>query len=182
VATVSDPPEAAALAFDLAPDRRLLYAGFWRRVAARLIDMALLGAVQGALAVGILIASPGDLQALAKVGPVGLALNWAYYTVLQSSPARATVGKLALDIFVADSHGDQISFLRANVRYWAEGLNYLLLLAGYVMAAFTHQKQALHDLLAGTLVLRGRGVQALAERRLQQPFTEQWDGSRWIAR
>jgi len=185
-----------------------LYAGFWRRLVAYLIDMGLLVAVQGAIALAVLVSDPGDLQAVANLSLIGAALTWAYFTVLESSPMRATVGKLAMSAYVADEHGDPLTFARANARYFLKFIaivlvNLLGVLAvftpmrqllgplivaglllqylGWATAAFTSQKQALHDVLAGTLVLRRQPAQASAEAATR-PFTEQWDGSRWVRR
>jgi uncharacterized RDD family membrane protein YckC len=50
-------------------------------------------------------------------------------------------------------NGSRISFGRANGRYWAKILSAVILMIGYLMAAFTERKQALHDILAETLVV-----------------------------
>src|SRR5579864_1507677 len=136
----------------------IAYAGFWRRVLAHLIDTTLLGSIGGGLVALVLLVNPIDyaalIRALLNAVLVYAALAWAYYSVLESSPARGTVGKIALDLFVGDVHGDPISFWRATARYWLKNLSSLFLMLGWLMAAFTPRKQALHDLLAGTLVLR----------------------------
>ena len=51
--------------------------------------------------------------------------------------------------------GRRISILKANARYWAKILSVLTLGVGFLMAGFTRRKQALHDFVAGTLVVRG---------------------------
>ncbi|MDX6593454.1 MAG: hypothetical protein QOJ13_2650 [Gaiellales bacterium] len=65
----------------------------------------------------------------------------------------ATLGRRALGIKVTDVEGNRITFARATGRYFAKILSALTLLIGYIMAAFTARKQALHDLIAGTLVV-----------------------------
>jgi len=69
----------------------------------------------------------------------------------------ATPGKLALGLRVTDLDGRPTGFWRASARYVARILSNLTLGAGYLMVAFTARKQALHDLVAGTLVQRRRG-------------------------
>ena len=61
-----------------------------------------------------------------------------------------------MEIYVTDLDGKRITFAKATGRYFAKILSGLFLLVGYIMAAFTDRKQALHDKLAGTLVLKGK--------------------------
>jgi len=156
------------------------YAGFWRRLLAYLIDGLVLAAVELTLGVAVYLVAPGDLRALANVAPVSAAVAWAYFALLESSPARATLGKMALELYVADAHGDPITFRRAAVRYLLKALSTLLLGTGWLMAAFTPRKQALHDVLAGTLVLRKVHVLVIGPETPTDPG-DYWDGSRWVA-
>lgn len=178
------------------------FAGFWRRALAYLIDGLLLGTVQMLILVGALVLLPPNFsfalpagsraqsltlawdiiaiaERLSNVVLVSWAITWAYYSIFESSPAQATIGKVALGIYVADVHGDPISFFRASARFWLKGLSTILLMTGWVMAAFTPRKQALHDLLAGTLVLRKfTYVSSVPEE--EQESAEFWDGRRWV--
>jgi uncharacterized RDD family membrane protein YckC len=135
------------------------YAGFWRRVAASLID----GLVQFALAVIIVIAvvfllgdsgSAGDSKtADALYYLASWLLGWLYFAWMHSSAWQATLGKRALGIKVVSLDGTRISFARATGRYFGYLLSGLLLGIGYLMAAFTARKQALHDMMSSTLVV-----------------------------
>jgi len=150
------------------------YAGFWKRFAARIIDLMIVGVVTSVLAAAIAFGSgwsgvfiwrvfgagggsetiAGGVMAATWV--VTLILNWLYFTLLESSGRQATVGKMALGIVVTDLNGARISFAKANARFWSQvllGLIWLVLVVGYIMAGFTERKQALHDLVAGTLVV-----------------------------
>ncbi|TME11047.1 MAG: RDD family protein [Chloroflexi bacterium] len=172
------------------------YAGFWLRLAAYLIDFMLLSVVELVLALGYLLMNQ-DLKALlvvkpdtystllvvvylvANVAPVWSAVGWAYFAVLESSPLQGTVGKHALGLYVTDVQGDPIGFRRASLRYWLKAVSDLTLAVGWIMAAFTPRKQALHDLLAGTLVLRR--VQDSTPVPAAASLAEYWDGSRWVS-
>lgn len=154
----------------------MTYAGFWIRVAAYLIDVIILG-----IAISLLQGLTGinfgvDLDAaLAPTGvetegasPFGsllsLIIGIAYFAGLESSSWQATVGKKALGMVVVDEDGNRISFMRALGRYLGKILSALILLIGYIMVAFTAKKQGLHDMLASTLVVKGRpGEHAAAE-------------------
>lgn len=155
------------------------YAGFWRRLAAYLIDGLLLGVVQVTLALIVQTIAPNDLLAQANIAPVSILLGWAYFALLESSPAQATVGKLALGIFVTDINGDPIAFRRASVRYWAKVLSSLALMLGWLMVAFTPTKRGLHDYISGTLVLRRATVALAPSFDPAAAAGEHWDGSRW---
>ena len=72
---------------------------------------------------------------------------------MESSVKRATLGKMALGIAVTDVDGRRITFMRATGRHFAKMISGLILLIGYLMAAWTKKKQGLHDILAGTLVV-----------------------------
>src|SRR5258708_30605119 len=132
---------------------RPVYAGFWRRLAAYLIDGLLLAAVQSVLAVGVLMMAPRDLYALANLAPVSAAMSWAYFALFESSPMRATVGKYAVGLYISDMHGDPITFRHGPAPYFLKILSSLTLMVGWFMAAFTLRTQALHDVLPDTLVL-----------------------------
>jgi uncharacterized RDD family membrane protein YckC len=84
-----------------------------------------------------------------------LALQWLYFAGLESSARQATIGKSVMSLRVTDLEGQRLSFGHATGRFFAKLVSGLIpFLIGYLMAAFTEKKQALHDLIAGTLVLR----------------------------
>lgn len=79
--------------------------------------------------------------------------SWLYHTMMESSRHQATLGKMALGIKVTDLNGARISFARANGRFFGKWISSMIMNIGYLMAAFTEKKQALHDILAGCLVI-----------------------------
>lgn len=79
---------------------------------------------------------------------------WLYFALLESSPWQATLGKRLIKTKVTDLGGNRISFGRASVRYFSKYLSFYLLLIGYLIQPFRPKKQALHDILAGTLVIK----------------------------
>ena len=76
-----------------------------------------------------------------------------YYTLFEASPWQATPGKRMLRLYVTDLNGKRMSYGRALLRNLARQLSGFLFI-GFMIAGFTEKKQALHDLLAGSLVLR----------------------------
>jgi uncharacterized RDD family membrane protein YckC len=105
-------------------------------------------------------------QVLGQVDVMGIALNalywvlwgailqWLYFALFESSSLQATPGKLLAGLKVTDMEGRRIGFGRATTRALAKGLSALLCYVGYIMAAFTERRQALHDIIAQTVVLK----------------------------
>jgi len=87
---------------------------------------------------------------------IGLIVGIAYFVGFESSAYQATPGKMALGLIVTDTDGRRISPMRAVGRYFAKILSGLILLIGFIMVAFTERKQGLHDMIASTLVVKGR--------------------------
>ena len=137
------------------------YAGFWRRSAALSIDAILLGIVQAVVMMifmgGAMVADGGEEAAGAAVLTINLAMvviGWLYFAIMESSKPQATLGKMLIGIVVTDANGQPIGFGRATGRYFGKILSSIILGIGYLMAAFTKRKQALHDIMAGCLVVR----------------------------
>ena len=74
---------------------------------------------------------------------------------MESSSWQATLGKKVLGLVVVDENGQRISLAKGIGRYFGKILSALIVLIGFIMVAFTEKKQGLHDMLAGTLVLKG---------------------------
>ena len=145
------------------------FAGFWRRFGAALIDGLVLGVAMTVLgALGVPIYRHREFTAGMAGGSfatsfqvdynelgmaLGALLYWLYFAAFESSRRQATLGKLALAIRVTDLAGGRIGFGRASGRYFAKYLSAAILMIGFAMAGFTARKQALHDLIAGTLVV-----------------------------
>ena len=83
-----------------------------------------------------------------------LNLYWLYFAFLESSPTQATLGKMIVGIVVTDLNGNRVSFSTASGRYWSKIASGATLLFGFLMTGFTRKKQALHDIMAGCLVLK----------------------------
>jgi len=84
-----------------------------------------------------------------------IALQWLYFAAMESSDRQATFGKGAMSLQVTDLTGRRLTFGHATGRFFAKIISGLIPLGiGYIMAGFTEKKQALHDMIAGSLVLR----------------------------
>ncbi|WP_017460699.1 RDD family protein [Dyella ginsengisoli] len=167
------------------------YAGFWKRFAAYIVDSLVLyipnklimtamgaeaaqeqlsNAIQGATGNpdAILHAYSQFYGAIGPASLITFVVAWLYFALCESSSWQATLGKMALSIRVTDLHGARISLPRALGRYPAKMLSAIILFFGFMMAGWTQRKQALHDMIAGTLVLNGRAAGQRNDRHQDQ--------------
>jgi uncharacterized RDD family membrane protein YckC len=147
----------------------VVYAGFWRRYLASWIDglIALVFTIVMLVLLRLCGVSLTELSRNNHPPLIHLVLGlifdsilisglWLYHALMESSPNQGTLGKMALGLRVTDLEGRRITFGCATGRYFAKLLSTITLLIGFIMAAFTSKKQALHDIIAGTLVVRTR--------------------------
>lgn len=139
-----------------------LYAGFWRRLVAAILDQivltvgrALIFGAMGGILYALLHLFEAQYNALAVFsvfGGIVLLLNfwltWIYFALFESASLQGTPGKLALGIRVAHKENRPLTFEEATVRYFSKILSRITILIGYIMCAFSSRKQALHDFIA----------------------------------
>ena len=140
------------------------YAGFWKRAVAYLLDWIVLYILFfiAAFALGPTLGSVWEADSYSRYDfgqpkpwliLSQLLIPWLYYALMESSAKQATLGKMALGIRVVDLAGRRVSFLRATGRFFGQFVSSLFFGIGYLMAGFTRRKQALHDIMAGCLVV-----------------------------
>jgi len=134
-------------------DQKILYAGFWKRALASIIDGTILYASQAVLLSWFLFneLESGSLENLFFV--FSLLLGWLYSALTECSAKQATIGKMVLGIQVTDLSGRRIGFGQATGRFFGKYISAAILFIGFFMAAFTEKKQALHDMMARCLVV-----------------------------
>jgi len=142
------------------------YAGFWVRYSASMLDSLILGLIMVVITfiIATLVAMAGiDLSESEWAGAaISLPLTWLYLALGESSAACATWGKRAFHLQVVEAENlDRISFLRATGRFLGRYLSIALLMIGYLMQPFNARKRALHDFLAGTVVVVERDYSRL---------------------
>lgn len=76
----------------------------------------------------------------------------AYFAGMEASPWQATLGKRLLGLKVVSTDGQPLGWPRALLRFFSAGISWLFLNLGHAMAAWTPDKRALHDYIAGTRV------------------------------
>ena len=140
------------------PEQReqTVYAGFWWRVLAVILDSIVLSVINGIItfAVGIQAMISESLSMRGTMGTYSAIIALLYYPLFESSRFRATPGKLVCGLVVVDDEGRQIGFARSLGRNLGKFVSAAILMIGFLMAGWTHRKQALHDMMAGCLVLK----------------------------
>ena len=149
------------------------YAGFWLRFVAIIIDYLIIGLLSMFVIVPILgafglLGSMGDMQEMDEsfiagmvaamsgaMALINLIIYWLYFALMESSSWQATLGKRAVGVKVVNEEGSRISFITATIRYIGKIVSGAIIFIGYIMAAFTAKKQALHDMIASTYVVKG---------------------------
>lgn len=112
----------------------------------------------------LLILSVLCAVANAVIPNVGAILvTFFYEPVLTYSELRGTIGKHLMGIEVVDLSGRKISFGASILRSLMKWVSTLLLLIGYIMILFTEKRQGLHDMVADTLVVKGRHDVSIAQ-------------------
>jgi uncharacterized RDD family membrane protein YckC len=144
----------------------LQYGGFWIRLVAKIIDNIIMGIVNWAIMIPISIAlAPATIESGKPFPTSGFFAFLGLQVVLSISlPAAyntyfigrfgATLGKMACRLKVVAPDGGRVSYGRALGRFFSEMLSSMILLIGYIMAAFDDEKRALHDRICSTRVVR----------------------------
>jgi uncharacterized RDD family membrane protein YckC len=154
-----------------------LYAGFWLRFVAYVIDSIIVYVIQSFIFIpvlgllGITFASDfenmenmSDAEAMGMLGAMMAFSGGAfllitiisilYWSLMESSKYQATVGKLALGLKVTDMEGKNLDLTKSLIRNACKIISQMILFVGFIMAGFTEKKQGLHDMIAGTLVVK----------------------------
>lgn len=149
------------------------YGGFWRRLAAGLIDIVIGFVIFFVLEYLFvyLISPPGNPPTMiyfndlvkgidknplliGEIGVILLVFYIAYFTILESSQKQATLGKRALGLKVVDAEGQRLSPGKALVRSFSKIPSGLIAGIGFFMISFDDKKQGLHDHIAKTYVVK----------------------------
>lgn len=166
----------------------MIPAGFWLRAIALTIDVLVVTMLELAvylamsiIMIPLMVLNSASNEMASILGailgflswPVSIAISWLYFAIQECSSTQATLGKRALGLRVTDRHGNRLTFARASGRHFARILSNLTLFLGYAMAGFTRNKQALHDIVADTLVMK---VVEMPTAYGQQSFGQAYPG------
>jgi len=161
-------------------ENQVEYAGFWLRFGAYILDAIILGLFNFLVVMPIMVSAgllagwaelanvnfqelsdsetmmliAGFMGLILTMSMISMVISWLYYAIMESSSRQGTLGKIALELKVTDMSGNRLTFLNATGRYFGKIVSGLTFTIGYLMAGFTTRKQALHDIMAGCLVVK----------------------------
>lgn len=122
------------------------YASFGKRLLAFIMDSFIIGILSSILIYVLTPSFESIILCNFLLGPL-------YFILFEGSDGNATLGKKVMGIKVTDRNGRPIGYGVAAIRYLGRVLSSIILLIGYIMVVFSNTSQALHDMLAGTLVV-----------------------------
>jgi uncharacterized RDD family membrane protein YckC len=128
------PQQSTALSEDLLALPR---ASFWERMAAGFLDVMLVAIVNG----------------LIGGGPFGLLVAVAYFAGMWTWRGT-TIGGIVMNLKVVRYDGQPMNFGVALIRSLMAAFSVIVLFLGFLWIAFTPDRQAWHDKIAGTVVVR----------------------------
>ncbi len=145
---------------------QVVYAGFWQRFAAALIDGLII--LVPTFIIKQITGEDNILTELIHHKPITagvcmyeitlLIMGWLYFALMESGKQQATVGKMALGLKVTDMEGQRISFGKATGRHFGKLVSEIILFFGYFMMLWDEKNQTLHDKMAGTLVVKNNPI------------------------
>ena len=138
------------------------YAGFWRRLAAYIVDAILLNFVSWILEMAIIgaLVYAGASQSVTPFSKQILFLAISsiaelIYYVIATHRYATTLGKRIFHIYVFDMNsGEKLTLWKSVVRALGSSVSAIIFGAGYLMVAFHPKKRALHDLMAGSISVK----------------------------
>jgi len=153
-----------------------IYAGFWVRVLAGLLDIVFLLPIFMIL-LGALMLNDFPLMQIIRFPDLIdsyenpyfdymiYVVNFAYAAYFLSRKKQATLGKRTMEIYVGNRDGSKLSVAKSIARSLAGLFSAVILGLGYLPIIFTAEKTALHDLICNTRVFYGkRGRKNCASR------------------
>lgn len=148
----------------------------WKRCAAYVFDVLIVNLFVFLILISTSFVT-GPLTEAYSIAFANISL-FAYFVYFESSEIQATPGKKWMNLKVVDFEEKRISFLRAFFRYFARGAPGIILVvvdvaangtgiinehlgwyflipfAMYVPVLFMDMRQGVHDVLAGTVVVK----------------------------
>ncbi|MDP4133921.1 MAG: RDD family protein [Bacillota bacterium] len=152
-----------------------IFAGFFRRFIAFIIDLALCMIVIVPIMYMLFLMvfpeiinrgySPLLVTLISLI--IEVVPTWLYNAFMESSKYEGTIGKIILRIAVVDCQGNRLSFTRSTERFFLKLiLSSAIAGFGFIMVAFTKRHQGLHDVLMNTLVIKAGYENELTEHTL----------------
>ena len=131
----------------LSGTRNKEYAGFWIRLVGAFLDGILIGipAIIALLVIAFLIS---------RLAAIVVSFGVLALVVYLEGVKGGTPGKLILRLRIVNDKGQAIGWAKSILRNVGKGISSMILGIGFFMIGWTSNKQGLHDMIAGTYVVR----------------------------
>jgi len=160
--------------------REVKYANFFHRWAALMIDQWLLSmtaltvvaSIAGAIyfSIGFSFEKEPEVATVFLVSTVFaymllyIGMGGTYHIYYETSSRHGSLGKQYLGLEVRTEQGEVLDKSKAALRWFSAALSHLSQNIGFLIAAFTQKRQALHDFLAHTVVIERDGLPVPIDR------------------
>ncbi len=138
------------------------YGSFDQRLTASAIDLLLVSAVCAiTIFVAELLIKSQLIRVLMTVAGFMIIIplaNLIYHIIMECGAKQGTYGKQLMKIRVCDMEGNRLTLAHSAGRNLAKIFSMLTLCIGYLYIFFNKKQQGLHDIIAGTLVVKDRLV------------------------
>jgi len=137
------------------------FASFDQRLMAWAIDYFLITVVYAViLAIIVVFIEIEDRQWGMALVSAGISLvpltKFVYNVIAETSKTQGTIGKKLMDIKVTDEYGAKLNTGTSLVRNLSKIISNITFGFGYIYCFFNKKQQCLHDVIAGTLVIKDR--------------------------
>jgi uncharacterized RDD family membrane protein YckC len=134
------------------------YAGFWMRFWAYLLDLAVIGSINGIIVYPVFRVLDFSLNEASMFAPVSIvtAVIFYAYFVLMTKFFGQTIGKMVFGLKVISLQDEKLNWSTIMFREWIGRFISGTILILYVVVGFLPKKQGLHDLFADTTVVHER--------------------------
>ncbi|KZZ84081.1 RDD family protein [Bacillus sp. SJS] len=138
-------------------DNSVKYGGFWIRFAASLIDFVILFTCFYIPFLPIIFGEPPEsITPVILIYAAEYIAGLAYFIIMPVTSWQGTIGKKLLGLKIVNEHGGRLTIGKSILRYLSFTVSALILYIGFIMDGFTSRKQALHDMMVKTYVVKSR--------------------------
>jgi uncharacterized RDD family membrane protein YckC len=139
------------------------YADFGERLIATIVDSIILAVLFGFSFIVLVFINASVIQSILNYTATltiiffifGMPILFlGYHAYFESSRHGGSPGKILLKIRVTDMRGRPITFSHSMGRNAGKFLSQIIFYIGYLMVLWSPKRQALHDNIANTLVIR----------------------------
>jgi uncharacterized RDD family membrane protein YckC len=134
----------------------LQYAGFWTRFWAYILDLVVVGSLSRFIFIPLVSSEKlsNTVLTVFTIETVLSAFIYFVYFIFMTKLFSQTIGKMIVGIKVIELENEELRWSTVLFREWiGRFISKTILMIGYLLAAFSPKKQALHDMLSDTVVI-----------------------------